>query len=175
MLTFSGTDIAGEVVGLGPGVTTFAVGDKVSSWLGLKKGGSLAEYAVAPITSTVKRPEGVSAIDGASLGVAGSTALQALRDLVGWKFDGSQKTQKNLLITAASGGVGTYAVQVLPFSLQAWVVFFFPYIPCSIDEYDILFLMILHSCPVFFNVKRQSVLTFFDVRTIACLSLMGSG
>jgi NADPH:quinone reductase-like Zn-dependent oxidoreductase len=36
-LTFSGTDIAGEVVGLGPGVTTFAVGDKVSSWLGLKK------------------------------------------------------------------------------------------------------------------------------------------
>ncbi|CAM6022706.1 unnamed protein product [Sphagnum balticum] len=107
-----GTDIAGEVVGLGPGVTTFAVGDKVSSWLGLKKGGSLAEYAVAPITSTVKRPEGVSAIDGASLGVAGSTALQALRDLVGWKFDGSQKTQKNLLITAASGGVGTYAVQL---------------------------------------------------------------
>jgi len=139
------------------------------------QGGSLAEYAVAPITSTVKRPEGVSAIDGASLGVAGSTALQALRDLVGWKFDGSQKTQKNLLITAASGGVGTYAVQVLPFSLQAWVVFFFPYIPRSIDEYDILFLMILHSCPVFFNVKRQSVLTFFDVRTIACLSLMGSG
>ncbi len=36
-LTFSGTDIAGEVVGLGPGVTNFAVGDKVSSWLGLKK------------------------------------------------------------------------------------------------------------------------------------------
>ncbi len=140
------------------------------------QGGSLAEYAVAPITSTVKRPEGVSAIDGASLGVAGSTALQALRDLVGWKFDGSQKTQKNLLITAASGGVGTYAVQVLSFSLQAWMVFFFPYVPPSIDEYDILFLMILlHSRPVFFNVKRQSVLTFFDVRTIACLSLMGSG
>lgn len=64
-----------------------------------------------PIKTTAKRPETVSAIDGASFGVAGQTALQAVRDSAGIKLDGSSK-DKNLLITAASGGVGTYAVQV---------------------------------------------------------------
>jgi NADPH:quinone reductase-like Zn-dependent oxidoreductase len=107
-----GTDVAGEVVSLGPGVKTLAVGDKVSSWLSFKKGGSLAEYAIAPIKTTVKRPEEVSAIDGASLGVAGSTAIELVCDYIGIKLDGSNKTQKNLLITAASGGVGIYAVQL---------------------------------------------------------------
>jgi NADPH:quinone reductase-like Zn-dependent oxidoreductase len=106
-----GTDIAGEVVALGPGVTSFAVGDKVSSWTDIKNGGSLAEYAIAPIRTTAKRPESVSAIDGASLGVAGVTALQSVRDSAGIKLDGSS-AGKNLLITAASGGVGTYAVQL---------------------------------------------------------------
>jgi NADPH:quinone reductase-like Zn-dependent oxidoreductase len=77
----------------------------------LQYGGSMAEYAVAPIKTTAKRPESVSAIDGASLGVAGTTALQSVRDSAGIKLDGSS-TDKNLLITAASGGVGTYAVQV---------------------------------------------------------------
>ncbi len=74
----------------------------------------MAEYAIAPIKTTVKRPEEVSAIDGASLGVAGSTAIELVCDYIGIKLDGSNKTQKNLLITAASGGVGIYAVQVLP-------------------------------------------------------------
>lgn len=106
-----GTDMAGEVVGLGPGVTSFAVGDKVSCWSDIRNGGSLAEYAAVPIKTTAKRPETVSAIDGASFGVAGQTALQAVRDSAGIKLDGSSK-DKNLLITAASGGVGTYAVQI---------------------------------------------------------------
>lgn len=77
----------------------------------LQNGGSLAEYAVAPIKTTAKRPESVSAFDGASFGVAGTTALQSVRDSAGIKLDGSS-AGKNLLITAASGGVGTYAVQV---------------------------------------------------------------
>jgi len=106
-----GTDIAGEVVGLGPGVTSFAIGDKVSCFTGLKAGGSLAEYAVAPLNTTAKRPENVSALDGASFGIAGQSALQSLRDSGGIKLDGSSK-DKNVLITAASGGVGTYAVQL---------------------------------------------------------------
>jgi len=66
---------------------------------------------VAPIKTTVKRPESVSAIDGASLCVAGISALQSVRDNAGIKLDGSS-AGKNVLITAASGGVGTYAVQV---------------------------------------------------------------
>lgn len=106
-----GTDLAGEVVGLGPGVTSFAIGDKVASWTGVGIGGALAEYAVAPIKSTAKRPANVSPVDGAALGVAGQSALQSLRDYGDIKLDGSSK-DKNILVTAASGGVGTYAVQI---------------------------------------------------------------
>lgn len=77
----------------------------------LQVGGSLAEYAVSSIKTTVKRPENVSALDGAALGIAGQSALQSVRDTAGIKLDGSSNN-KNVLITAASGGVGTYAVQV---------------------------------------------------------------
>ncbi|CAK9866944.1 unnamed protein product, partial [Sphagnum jensenii] len=107
-----GIDIAGEVVGLGPGVTSFKVGDKVVALLEFLKGGSLAEYAVASIKTTAKRPDEIPATDAAPLGVGGTTALQTIRDAAGIKFDGSNQVTKNVLITAASGGVGTYAVQL---------------------------------------------------------------
>lgn len=71
----------------------------------------MAEYALAPIKSTAKRPANVSPVDGAALGVAAQSALQSLRDYGAIKLDGSSK-DKNVLVTAASGGVGTYAVQV---------------------------------------------------------------
>ncbi|KAI5058422.1 hypothetical protein GOP47_0026592 [Adiantum capillus-veneris] len=105
-----GTDIAGEVVSLGQGVNGYSAGDKVISWLDLRSGGSFAEYAVASVKYTVKRPPEVSAIDGSCLPVAGLTALQSIRDTAGVKLDGSSNA--NLLITAASGGVGLYAVQI---------------------------------------------------------------
>ncbi|KAI5058427.1 hypothetical protein GOP47_0026597 [Adiantum capillus-veneris] len=105
-----GTDVAGEVVSLGQGVSGFSAGDKVISWLDLRNGGSFAEYAVASVKYTVKRPPEVSAIDGSCLAIAGLTALQSIRDTAGVKLDGSSKA--NLLITAASGGVGLYAVQI---------------------------------------------------------------
>ena len=73
-------------------------------------GGSLAEFAVVPLSSTVKRPLEVSAVDACCIPVAGLTALQAIKDYAGLKLDG--KSDENLLITAASGGVGLYAVQV---------------------------------------------------------------
>ncbi|MCO5556667.1 hypothetical protein L7F22_010218 [Adiantum nelumboides] len=103
-----GTDIAGEVVSLGQGVNGFSVGDKVITWL--SNGGSFAEYAVASLKYTVKRPPEVSAVDGSCLPVAGLTALQSIRDTAGVKLDGMSNA--NLLITAASGGVGLYAVQI---------------------------------------------------------------
>lgn len=81
------------------------------------QGGSLAEYAVASIKTTAKRPDEISATDAAPLGVGGTTALQTIRDSAGIKFDGSNQATKNVLITAASGGVGTYAVQVPPVCL----------------------------------------------------------
>jgi NADPH:quinone reductase-like Zn-dependent oxidoreductase len=76
----------------------------------LQKGGSLAEYAVAPITSTVKRPPIISPVEGASVPVTGLTALQSAKNVAGIRLDGSSNL--NVLITAASGGVGTLYVQV---------------------------------------------------------------
>ena len=60
---------------------------------------------------TVARPPEVSAAEGAALPIAGLAAHKALTEVAGVKLDGSDQ-QVNLLITAASGGVGQYAVQL---------------------------------------------------------------
>ncbi|XP_030532760.1 chloroplast envelope quinone oxidoreductase homolog [Rhodamnia argentea] len=105
------TDLAGEVVKVGPAVKKFKPGDKVVAILNHFKGGGFAEFAVANESLTVARPPEVSAPEGASLAVAGLTALQALTQAAGVKLNGSGPL-KNILITAASGGVGHYAVQL---------------------------------------------------------------
>ncbi|XAR60929.1 NADPH:quinone reductase [Bertholletia excelsa] len=105
------TDVAGEVVEVGAGVKNFKGGDKVVAFLGQASGGGLAEYAVAKESLTVSRPPEVSAAQGACLPVAGLTAHQALTQPAGVKLDGSGP-RKNILVTAASGGVGHYAVQL---------------------------------------------------------------
>ncbi|XP_022858925.1 quinone-oxidoreductase homolog, chloroplastic-like isoform X1 [Olea europaea var. sylvestris] len=74
-------------------------------------GGGLAEYAVAKESLTVPRPPEISAAEGAGLPVASLTAHLALTQSAGIKLDGSGP-RKNVLITAASGGVGHYAVQL---------------------------------------------------------------
>ncbi|PKA54465.1 Putative quinone-oxidoreductase like, chloroplastic [Apostasia shenzhenica] len=104
------TAVAGEVVELGSDVKNFKPGDKVVSMLEIKKGGGLAEYAVSSPNTTAQRPPEVSAADAAGLPIAASTALQALTNC-GAKYDGSGNPF-NILITAASGGVGHYAVQL---------------------------------------------------------------
>jgi len=104
------TDVAGVVIDVGPGVNGFLAGDQVVAMLNISYGGGLAEYAVASENLTVKRPPEVSAAEGAGLPIAAVTALQALRT-IGAKFDGTGEPL-NVLITAASGGVGLYAVQL---------------------------------------------------------------
>ncbi|KAE8685855.1 Quinone-oxidoreductase-like protein [Hibiscus syriacus] len=104
-----GTDVAGEIVQVGAGVNNFKAGDKVVAVLG--NGGALAEFAVAHKDSTVLRPPEVSSADAAALPIAGLAAHQSLTKLAGLKLDGSGPPV-NVLITAASGGVGTYAVQL---------------------------------------------------------------
>ncbi|XP_059441674.1 chloroplast envelope quinone oxidoreductase homolog [Corylus avellana] len=106
-----GTDVAGEVVEVGPGVKSFKAGDKVLANLGIADGGGLAEFAVSKEKLTVARPAEVSAAEAAGLPIAGLTAHQALTQSAGIKLDGSGQ-QANILITAASGGVGLYAVQL---------------------------------------------------------------
>ncbi|KAL1362648.1 hypothetical protein HN51_010873 [Arachis hypogaea] len=105
------TDVAGEVVEVGPQVKDFKVGDKVIAKLGHDYGGGLAEYAVASESLTAIRPAEVSAAEAAALPIAGLTARDALTEIAGVKLDGSGQ-QKNILVTAASGGVGHYAVQL---------------------------------------------------------------
>ncbi|XP_020425349.1 putative quinone-oxidoreductase homolog, chloroplastic isoform X2 [Prunus persica] len=93
------TDVAGEIVEVGQGAKKF------------KSGGGLAEFASSNERFMVARPAEVSAAEGAGLPVAGITAHQAITQSAGIKLDGTGK-QKNILITAASGGVGHYAVQL---------------------------------------------------------------
>ncbi|XP_072963463.1 chloroplast envelope quinone oxidoreductase homolog [Typha angustifolia] len=104
------TDITGEIVEIGSGVNSFKAGDKVLCKLKFWKGCGLAEYAVAPVSFTVHRPPEVSPVEAAGLPIAALTALHALK-YIGTKFDGTGKSA-NILITAASGGVGSYAVQL---------------------------------------------------------------
>ncbi|XP_022771537.1 quinone-oxidoreductase homolog, chloroplastic-like isoform X2 [Durio zibethinus] len=106
-----GTDVAGEVIKIGSAVKNYKAGDKVVALLSHSSGGGLAEFAVAKESLTVARTPEVSAAEGAGLPVAGLTAYQALNQFAGVKLDGSGQ-QVNLLITAASGGVGQYALQL---------------------------------------------------------------
>ncbi|KAI9084696.1 hypothetical protein K1719_033340 [Acacia pycnantha] len=106
-----GTDIAGEIVEVGPQVKDFKVGDKVVAFHPHDRGGGLAEFAVASEYLTVSRPPEVSAAEAAALTLAGLTAHQPLTEIAGVKLDGTGE-QKNILVIAASSGVGHLAVQL---------------------------------------------------------------
>ncbi|WCJ37947.1 hypothetical protein M5689_019035 [Euphorbia peplus] len=106
-----GTDVAGEVIDVGAGVKKFKIGDKVLANLNVFSGGGLAEFAVTKESLAVAMPPEVSAVEGAALPVAGLSAYQVLTVSAGIKLDGSGK-RVNILITAASGGVGHLAVQL---------------------------------------------------------------
>lgn len=97
-----GTDVAGVVVAIGRQVTEFAPGDAV--WGGAR--GSYAEYAVAKEKSLMPQPDGVPFEETAAIPMAGLTALQGLRDR------GGLVSGHRVLVIGASGGVGTYAVQI---------------------------------------------------------------
>uniref|UniRef100_A0A2N9HSM8 Enoyl reductase (ER) domain-containing protein n=1 Tax=Fagus sylvatica TaxID=28930 RepID=A0A2N9HSM8_FAGSY len=105
------SDVAGEVMEVGPGVKNFKAGDKVVAVVNPLNGGGLAEFALTKENLTVPRPSEVSAAKVVGLPIAGLTAHQAITQSAGVKLDGSSK-KTNILITAASGGVGHYAVQL---------------------------------------------------------------
>ena len=96
-----GQDVAGTVVALGPNVTRFSVGDDV---FGIARG-SFAEYAVAREDKLAHKPASLSFEQAAAMPVSGLTALRAI-DSVG------VRRGQTVLVVGASGGVGTYAVQL---------------------------------------------------------------
>ena len=97
-----GADLAGRVEAVGSDVAELQPGDEVFG----TSGASWAEYAPAREVRLVRKPANVSFEEAAGVPVAGITALQALRD-----HGGVQPGQK-VLINGASGGVGTFAVQL---------------------------------------------------------------
>lgn len=98
-----GADVAGVVGAVGASVTRFEVGDRV---FGEVPGGGFAEYVVAPAEWLVPVPDGVELETAATVGVAAETALQGLRD---W---GGLEPGQRVLVNGASGGVGSFAVQL---------------------------------------------------------------
>lgn len=101
--TTPGVDVAGTVVAVGRDGSRWRAGDEV---FGQVAGGGFAEYVVAPADWLVRRPDGIDVMDAATLGVAAETALQGLRD---W---GGLRPGQRVLVNGASGGVGTFAVQL---------------------------------------------------------------
>jgi NADPH:quinone reductase-like Zn-dependent oxidoreductase len=101
-----GFDIAGTVESVGKNTKTFQPGDAVFGQLPSGAGGGFAEYVAAPESAFVPKPAGISFEEAAAVPMAGLTALQGLRDV------GKIKAGQKVLINGASGGVGTFAVQI---------------------------------------------------------------
>ena len=94
--------MAGEVVAVGKGVTRFKPGDEVFG----AGGGTFAEYARAAEKNLTLKPANLSFEQAAAIPIAALTALQGLRD------KGNVQAGQKVLINGASGGVGTFAVQI---------------------------------------------------------------
>ncbi|MFD3539012.1 NAD(P)-dependent alcohol dehydrogenase [Streptomyces sp. NPDC058662] len=97
-----GLDVAGEVAAVGPGVTRFRTGDEVYG----NAEGSFAEYARAKEGRLAPKPANLSFEEAAAVPVSGCTALKAVRD------GGPLGAGRSVLVLGASGGVGSFAVQL---------------------------------------------------------------
>ncbi len=98
-----GKDLAGEVHEVGKNVTQFRLGDEVYAEV---EAGAFAEYAIVPAKLLALKPANLTFGQAATVPLSARTALQALRD------GGNLRSGQTVLINGASGGVGTYAVQI---------------------------------------------------------------
>jgi NADPH:quinone reductase-like Zn-dependent oxidoreductase len=101
-----GMDIAGQVEAVGKDVTQFQVGDEVYGDLSESGFGAFAEYVCATEAALVLKPTNISFEQAATVPCAALTALRALRDC------GGIRSGQQVLINGASGGVGSFAVQI---------------------------------------------------------------
>jgi 2-desacetyl-2-hydroxyethyl bacteriochlorophyllide A dehydrogenase len=100
-----GYDVAGIIVEAEKD-SLFQVGDRVMAFLDSVRGGACADYAVCNVDSVAKIPDQMSMDIAAAIPLAGTTALQSLRD------HGNMTSGDRVLINGASGGVGMFAVQI---------------------------------------------------------------
>ena len=104
-----GRDAAGVVEAVGAGVEHVQPGDEVFGHVLLAppiQAGTLAEYAVLPAATVVRKPAGLDFVQAAALPLAGAAAVQAVDAI-------DPQPGQTVLVNGASGGVGTYAVQLL--------------------------------------------------------------
>ena len=104
-----GADIAGRVEAVGRQVKQFQPGDEVfgaKNWFGRRRLGGFAEYVCAVEDELALKPANISFEEAAAVTVAAITALQGLRD------KGRIQAGQKVLVDGASGGVGTFAVQI---------------------------------------------------------------
>jgi NADPH:quinone reductase-like Zn-dependent oxidoreductase len=100
-----GSDFSGEIEALGPDVEDFRVGEMVFGSVA-DESGSYAQYALAPVSHIVEKPKSIDHVQAAAMPVPAMTAWQAL-------FDTANLTAgQKVLIHAAAGGVGSFAVQL---------------------------------------------------------------
>jgi NADPH:quinone reductase-like Zn-dependent oxidoreductase len=101
-----GSDLSGEIVSVGPGVSELRAGDQVYGVTNPRFIGAYAEYALACAQMLSSKPTSLSHVEAASIPVVAATAWQAL-------FDHAQlKTGQTVLIHGAAGNVGSYTVQL---------------------------------------------------------------
>jgi NADPH:quinone reductase-like Zn-dependent oxidoreductase len=101
-----GSDLSGDIVAVGPGVSELRVGDQVYGVTNSQFVGGYAEYALACAAMIAKKPTSLTYVEAASVPVIAVTAWQAL-------FDQAQlKAGQKVLIHGAAGNVGAYAVQL---------------------------------------------------------------
>lgn len=100
-----GADVAGRVEAVGRSVTQFQPGDEVFGDLSLCGFGAFAEYVAAPATAFALKPTNLTFAEAAAVPVSAVTALLGLRE-------GNIQAGQKVLINGASGGVGTFAVQI---------------------------------------------------------------
>ncbi|WP_312096102.1 NAD(P)-dependent alcohol dehydrogenase [Niallia sp.] len=101
-----GGDVAGVVEAVGRDVTQLQIGDRVYGDLANSGWGALAEYVAAGEKELALMPSNLFFTEMAGVPMAGTTALQAIRDI------GKVRAGQKILIHGASGGVGTFAVQI---------------------------------------------------------------
>ena len=102
----SGSDVAGVVEETGEGVTKFVPGEALYAMTPTTTGGAYAEYVTVAADSVARVPSGLSLEEAAAVPLVALTALQALRDKA------ELMAGDHVLVNGASGGVGTFAVQI---------------------------------------------------------------
>ncbi len=101
-----GVDVSGEVVKVGKNITKFKIGNKVYAFLGIRKNGAYGEFVSIPESYAALVPDNLNTTEAGTVPGVGMTAYEA------FTVHAPVKKGMKVLIIGATGGVGTYAIQV---------------------------------------------------------------